>query len=290
MHSFTIRDMEHLTGIKAHTIRIWEQRHQLVAPKRKESLHRMYDTEDLKFLLRIAFLYRKGYKISKIASMKPSEIDQLVLQAGRVGDYESLINQLMEASIDLDEDQFRQTLGHLKTSIGIEAALIHVVYPYFEKIGLLWMTGNVIPAQEHFASNLVRNWILKNMPPNPTYDGIIMPATLLLCPPNELHEIPILFLQYLFRQNGKRAINFGINTSVDILQQYLQKQHANEILVYLITSFVHSGPSDYLRQLLELFPSQDVVAAGPAFVQVDISSERLQIMRSLDELLAYVKS
>jgi methanogenic corrinoid protein MtbC1 len=222
--------------------------------------------------------------------MKPSEIDQLVLQAGRVGDYESLINQLMEASIDLDEHQFRQTLGHLKTSIGIEAALIHVVYPYFEKIGLLWMTGNVIPAQEHFASNLVRNWILKNMPPNPTYDGIIMPATLLLCPPNEHHEIPILFLQYLFRQNGKRAINFGINTSVDILQQYLQKQHANEILVYLITSFVHSGPSDYLRQLLELFPSQDVVAAGPAFVQVDISSERLQIMRSLDELLAYVKS
>jgi DNA-binding transcriptional MerR regulator len=290
MHSFTIRDMEHLTGIKAHTIRIWEQRHQLVAPKRKESLHRMYDTEDLKFLLRIAFLYRKGYKISKIASMKPREIDDLVLQAGRVGDYESLINQLMEASIDLDEAQFRQTLDHLQTSIGIEASLIHVIYPYFEKIGLLWMTGNVIPAQEHFASNLVRNWILKNMPSNPSYDGIIMPATLLLCPPNEHHEIPILFLQYLFRQNGKPAINFGINTSVDILQEYLQKQHANVILVYLITSFVHSGPSDYLRKLLDTFPSQEIVAAGPAFVQVDIDSDRLKIMRSLDELLAYAKS
>ena len=128
------------------------------------------------------------------------------------------------------------------------------------------------------------------MPPNPTYDGIIMPATLLLCPPNEHHEIPILFLQYLFRQNGKPAINFGINTSIDILQEYLQKQHANVILVYLITSFIQSGPSDYLRQLLEMFPSQDVVAAGPAFVQVDISSDRLKIMRSLDELLAYAKS
>jgi MerR family transcriptional regulator, light-induced transcriptional regulator len=290
MHSFNIRDMEHLTGIKAHTIRIWEQRHQLVAPKRKESLHRTYDTEDLKFLLRITFLYKKGYRISEIASMTSREIDELVLQSGRVGDYESLINQLMEASIDLDEEQFQQTLDNLKTSIGIETAVIHVVYPYFEKIGLLWITGNVIPAQEHFASNLVRNWVLKNMPPNPTYDGIIMPATLLLCPPNEHHEIPILFLQYLFRQNGKPAINFGINTSIDILQEYLQKQHANVILVYLITSFLHSGPSDYLRQLLEMFPSQDVVAAGPAFVQVDISSDRLKIMRSLDELLAYAKS
>ena len=132
MHSFNIRDMEHLTGIKAHTIRIWEQRHQLVAPKRKESLHRTYDTEDLKFLLRITFLYKKGYRISEIASMTTREIDELVLQSGRVGDYESLINQLMEASIDLDEEQFQQTLDNLKTSIGIETAVIHVVYPYFE--------------------------------------------------------------------------------------------------------------------------------------------------------------
>lgn len=287
MHSFTIRDIEHLTGIRAHTIRIWEQRYGLVKPGRKESLHRQYSTEDLKTLLRISLLYHQGHKISRLAAMSSAEMDEHILASGRQGDHYSLINQMMEASIDLDEDRFNGVLHGLYDSIGIEQAIIRVVYPYFEKIGLLWMTGNVIPAQEHFATNLIRNWLLKHFP-DPGKNSDDEPV-LLVCPPGEHHEIPLLFIQFLLRQSRRQTVNFGANTPLEYLRAWMDKQHKGTILVYLITNFVHDGPKAYLEQMLQAFPERRVIAAGPAFRDVDLDSPRLRVMRTLQELMAFAK-
>lgn len=288
MHSFTIRDIEHLTGIKAHTIRIWEQRYQLITPKRKQSMHRTYDGDDLKFLLRIALLYHRGFKISRIAGMTEEEKDEVILLGSKQGHSDSQINQLMEASIDLDSEAFTNVLRQLKASIGLERAITQVIYPYFEKIGLLWMTGNVIPAQEHFASNHIRNWILQHMPTASVPESAVAHRILLLCPQGEHHEIPLLFIQYLLRQEGKSAIVFGANTQIESLKTYFKKQEAEVIWVYLITHFNHLSPEAYIEELQRQFPSQQIVAAGPAFRHLQ-ASPQVEVLHSMEEIIRYAR-
>ena len=119
MNFFSISDIESLTGIKAHTLRIWEQRYDLLNPKRKESKHRLYDNEDLKYILRIAFLYHNGYKISKIVSLSEEEIKKMALETtpGKEN-YQVFVNQLTEASIDFDQVRFEKILHNLVLHLG----------------------------------------------------------------------------------------------------------------------------------------------------------------------------
>ena len=171
MNFFSIRDIENLTGIKAHTLRIWEQRYQLLNPKRRESKHRFYDNDDLKYILRIAYLYNNGYKISQIASFSEEEITKMALELRPNDDNsEIFINQLTEAAIDLDQTRFDKILHTLVLHAGFEKSIIKVLFPLLKRIGLLWLTGNVIPAQEHFASALIVKKMLVAI------DGLEKPA------------------------------------------------------------------------------------------------------------------
>lgn len=290
MKHFTIRDIENLCGIKAHTLRVWEQRYGIINPKRKESKHRLYDTEDLKLILRIAHLYHNGYKISRIAAMSIDEMRRNTLEAKYRGNYESLVNQLMEASIDMDEDQFRNIMDHVVGSLGMEKAMVQVIYPFLGKVGLLWMTDNVIPAQEHFASNLIRNRIYRSIDELPPIGADNKDRTVLLCPPGEYHEIPLLFIQYLHLKNGKRCVNFGCDTHAEVVTAYLRRNEVRTILVHLITNFTQQTPDEYLMDLLEDFPGINIVASGPVFQQSGINNARLSYLRSLEEMLHYVRS
>src|SRR5215204_1774106 len=158
MQSFTIKDIENLTGIKAHTLRIWEQRYRFFTPKRKESLHRIYDNEDLKQLLRISFLYNSGWKISKIANLSSDEVQDLVKNA-EVGkeNYRVFVNHLIEAALDFNEYAFIEQLNRIIETTGFEKSITEICYPFLLKIGHLWSTNNVIPAQEHFSSYIIQN-------------------------------------------------------------------------------------------------------------------------------------
>ena len=148
MNHFTIKDIENLCGIKAHTLRIWEQRYnKLFVPKRKQSQHRIYDNDDLKELLRISFLYHNGHKISKIAELNPEQIQQLVETFSITEDnHEVFIHQLIEAGVDFDEEKFEKIVNGLVLRVGLEKSIINVFYPFLQRIGLLWMTNNLIPA------------------------------------------------------------------------------------------------------------------------------------------------
>ena len=161
MNHFTIKDIENLCGIKAHTLRIWEKRHQLVLPKRKQSKHRFYDNVDLKELLRISFLYHQGYKISTIAELSPEEIHHAV-ESTSPGEknHEIFVHQLIEAGLDFDKERFEKIVNSLVLCIGLEKCISAVFYPFLHRIGLLWMTNNVIPAQEHFVSHIIRKKII----------------------------------------------------------------------------------------------------------------------------------
>src|SRR3954452_22814323 len=139
MNQFTIKDIENLSGIKAHTWRIWEQRYGLGVPQRKDSNHRFYDNENLKQILRISYLYHSGIKISRIASLNGEQIRTKTLESlQQDNDFEYYIKELIEAAIDLDDERFERVFQESIERTGIEAAILQIIYPFQHKIGVLW--------------------------------------------------------------------------------------------------------------------------------------------------------
>jgi DNA-binding transcriptional MerR regulator len=288
MNTFSIRDIENLSGIKAHTLRIWEQRYNIMTPERRESNHRRYNSEDLKKILRISFLYHQGYKISKIAALGNEEIKRLSLEFSSKSSYVIFINQLMEASIDFDEDAFDKVFAGLFSHLGLEKSMIHVIYPFLNQIGLLWMTGNIIPAQEHFACNIIRSKIFGAINALPKTEGVPARKIILFCPPGEYHEIPLLLVQYLFKRRGISQVFFGVNTSIEMIGEYLKAHEATHIFFHLITNFTNMDPLHFIEEIRQAFPGINIVASGPVYHDVKAQLEGVRILRSMAELLDFI--
>lgn len=289
MNNFSIRDIENLCGIKAHTLRIWEQRYNLCVAKRKESRHRIYDNDDLRELLRISFLYHNGYKISKIAGMHPDEIRGAVNGAAlRDDNHESFVNQLIAAGIDFDKDNFEKIVNCLVVRIGLEKAIIHVFFPFLERIGLLWMTNNVIPAQEHFVSNIIRKKIIL------ATDGLDMaPASsssiLVFAPRGEFHEIPLLAVNYFLRKYGNHTIYFGYDVPAECLKTYLKKHAVTKLYTHVTTDLNNEWMEEYICSLCREFPEKEMIVSGPACKCLENKPANLRMMCSLGELIEFAK-
>jgi len=288
MNTFTIRDIQNMSGIKAHTLRIWEQRYGLIMPKRKESRHRFYDNEDLKQILRVAYLYRNGYKISRIASFSSEEIKKLALQIEHHSSpYESYINQLIESSMDYNEQECDSLMDRLILNLGFEASMLKVVYPLLEKIGLLWMTSNVIPAQEHFISQVIRRKILVAINALSKLTATSNRKVLLFSPKGEMHELPLLFFQYYLKKHGIPTVYFGTHHDPREIRQYLKAHAATHIFFHLITYLQDCDLETYVRQLCEGFPNQMIVASGKALTGYTFTAKNLKVLKSPEEALAF---
>ncbi|MDX5478997.1 MAG: MerR family transcriptional regulator, partial [Cyclobacteriaceae bacterium] len=161
MSTYSIKDLEQLSGIKAHTLRIWEQRYSLLSPKRTDTNIRYYDDEDLKLILNVALLNDNGIKISKIASMSSEEMrEQVVKMTEKSLTHDDQIHALTICMIEMDEERFDKVLSTNILKIGFEQTMMNIIYPFMSKIGVLWQTGAINPAQEHFISNLVRQKLI----------------------------------------------------------------------------------------------------------------------------------
>jgi MerR family transcriptional regulator, light-induced transcriptional regulator len=290
MSSFTIRDMENLCGIKAHTLRIWEQRYQILCPKRKKSNHRLYDSEDLKCLLRLSYLYRNGYKISALAKLSEKEICLLALAVPPAADgNEIFITQLLEASLDFDQDRFDKTLHHIILHMGFEKAITRVAFPFLEKIGLLWLTGHVVPAQEHFASALISRKLqvaihgLGN--PIPDQDKKV----LIFAPQGEFHEMPLLYMHYLLKKNGTPTVFFGTNSRLDELKCYCDRRRVSHLYFHLVTNLLRCEPDQYIRKLTALFPEKQIVVSGIPGELLKGAYSRVRVLKSPEEMQAFTK-
>lgn len=288
MNFFSISDIENLTGIKAHTLRIWEQRHNLLNPKRKESKHRLYDNEDLKYILRVAFLYHNGYKISKIASLSEDEIKKLALDttSGKEN-YQVFVNQLTEASIDFDQVRFEKILHNLILHLGFEKTVIQILFPLLNKIGLLWMTDKVSPAQEHFASALVIKKILV------ATDGLEKPGSeegakkiLLFTPEGEHHEIPILFMQYLLKKNSVSHVYAGKNVGIEVLRDFCKQHPITQLHCHLVTNLLSTDLNAYLSKISLSFPDKEILFSGPQARKVDSPPPNIRILKDAEAMLA----
>ena len=289
MNFFSISDIENLTGIKAHTLRIWEQRYSLLNPKRKESKHRQYDNEDLKYILRIAFLYHNGYKISKIASLPEEEIKRLALDttSGKEN-YQVFVNQLTEASIDFDQPRFEKVLHNLILHLGFEKTIVQILFPLLNKIGLLWMTDKVSPAQEHFASALVIRKILL------ATDGLDNPGSeegvrkiLLFAPEGEHHEIPILFIQYLLKRNGVQYVYVGKNARIGVLEDFCSQHPITQLYCHLVTNLLSTDLNAYLKKISLAFPGKEIFFSGPQARKIDDPPANVRILKNAEAMLAF---
>ena len=298
MNVFSIRDIENLTGIKAHTLRIWEQRYNLFCPKRKESKHRFYDCDDLKHLLRIAYLYNHGYKISQIACYSQEEIAKMALDATKDADnYEIFINQLTEASIDLDQQRFEKILHNLILHAGFEKSITCVLFPLLKKIGFLWLTGNAMQVHAHFTRSL----IIKKM--MVAIDGLERtPYTggrrvLLFTPAGNHHdmpggecqELPLLFMQYMLKKEGVPIIYLGKNVPLTMLQQVCDHQPCTQLYFLIIPNLDKCDMHEYLKTFSGMFPDKEIVFSGPEACHCSCDLPNVRLLKTVEEKRMFLK-
>jgi DNA-binding transcriptional MerR regulator len=290
MDRFTIRDIENLSGIKAHTLRIWEKRYGMMVPKRKESNHRYYDNDDLKYILQVAYLYNNGYKISKIAALQKDELKDHIVATTNNGEPFFFENELLQAAFEFNETSYNEILNAAIERIGFEQCILNVVYPYFKKVGLLWMNDDAIPAQEHFSSNIVRNKIINAIDKMQTPITKEKEPIILFTPEDEHHEIPLLFSHYLFKKHHKQVVYLGSNVSIETLKDFCSAKKHEELFFNIITNFTGFSIDEYLATLCNTFPSHKIIMSGPLTHNITVNPPNCTLLTSLENMIEFIKN
>lgn len=262
MHSFTIKDLENLSGIKAHTIRIWEQRYQFLKPSRTETNIRYYSCDELKKLLNIALLNKYGFKISHIDKMRDEELREKIMSlSGPEALQERIINDLIQSMIDLDMDKLEETLDRYINTKGVERAITQIIFPFLEKIGVLWLTNHINPAQEHLVTNIIRQKLIVGI--EQVRSSLkVDKSVLLFLPEGEHHEIGLLFVCYLLRSRGVHVIYLGANVPLNDVE-YVVKLKKPDYLFSHLTSVTHKFNFDkFLAAATKTFTGTQMVISG----------------------------
>ncbi|MCB0642218.1 MAG: MerR family transcriptional regulator, partial [Phaeodactylibacter sp.] len=210
MAIYSIKDLEKLSGIKAHTIRIWEQRYGIINPQRTPTNIRYYEDEDLKFLLNIALLNKNGIKISKIAKMGRDEIGEKVAAISEINfEYGTQLDALTISMIEMDEYKFDRIISTNIDQIGFERTMLEVIHPFLDKLGVLWLTGSINPVQENFISYLIRQKLIVAIDKEPLFINSPKPKFMIYLPEGERQELSILFMHYLLKTRGFQVLYIG---------------------------------------------------------------------------------
>lgn len=232
---FSIKDLENLSGIKAHTIRIWEKRYNLLEPERTNTNIREYSVNNLKKLLNIAFLYNTGVKISKIAALTESEIINEIEASISENREEHAITILKTAMFEFNYPLFSDTLSKLEKTKDFRALFFDVFIPLLNELGTLWHTGTIDPAHEHFISELIKQKIIVNIESLQKKEASKeFPTFCLYLPYNEIHEIGLLFAHYEILKAGFNTIYLGTNIPLQNLEHVL-KHHKKLIFLSYFT-------------------------------------------------------
>lgn len=295
MANYSIKDLERLTGIKAHTIRIWEKRYNLIEPERTSTNIRAYCDAELKKLLNISILNKSGYKISKIANLTQDEIAENINKLSESStDAVSQIENLAIAMIDIDEIKFEKILSRSIIQLGFEDTVNRILRPFFVKIGLMWQTGSINPAQEHFVTNLVRQKMLVAIDSQITGTSPNSKNFTLFLPEGEMHEIGLLFANYLIRKRGHNVVYLGQNVPINDLIEVERIRPSDYMLTSFITSLTECNLLGYLYQITDSYPEKKVFVTGEqAEAMAENLPENIKYLDSPDALtteLNYISS
>lgn len=286
---YSIKDLERLSGVKAHTLRIWEQRYELLRPKRTSTNIRYYNNDDLKKILNVSLLNSHGFKISNIASLSS---ENLSLEAGkllnRFEKESDQIENLMLALLDWDENTFESSVQLSIFHFGLEKTLEKIIFPFLKQLGNMWQAGIVNPAQEHFISNLIRQKIISETDKlaNTSHKG--SKRVVLFLPQNELHEMGLLYANFLCRKKGYRCLYLGQSVPFEDLQNVVDLVKPEFIICILTSCFSQSETQDFLRRCEETFQNSNLLLSGRLLVGEGMpdfkNTKQIHIFREFDDL------
>lgn len=261
---YSIKELEVLTGIRAATLRMWEKRYQIITPLRTQTNIRFYGNHHLKLLLNINVLNRNGIKISHIARMSSNEITEKVKDFSfvKTGD-DDLFDGLMLSMIDLDENLFHQAFYKAVARLGFEDTINRIIFPFFSRIGILWQIDSINPAQEHFISNMVRQKLIAAIDNATTKTNANAKKVLMFLPENELHELGMLFFNYLLKNKGYRTIYLGQAVPLLDLPRILEISDP-DILVTSVSNSMSIGDVTSFVNRLKVVPNTKKVFIASA--------------------------
>lgn len=262
MHSYTIKDLENLSGIKAHTIRIWEQRYNFLKPNRTGTNIRFYNNDELKKLLNVALLNKFGFKISHIDKMNQEEISDKILSLNQQEALqERIVNTLIQNMIDLDMDAFEDELDDFITARGIDKTIPQIIFPFLEKIGILWLTNHINPAQEHLVTNIIRQKLIAGIE-NIKSTVKINKVVLLFLPETEYHELGLLFMNYMLKSKGVTTIYLGSSIPLRDVEYLSRLKNPDYIYTHLTTVGQKFNFDKFITNLSKGFPQTPVIISG----------------------------
>lgn len=255
MGQYSISELEHLSGVKAHTIRIWEQRYGLLQPQRTATNIRYYDDHALRHLLHVATLCGRGHRISSVVGMSVAERAR-AMQAcfDDAHDHTARVNALVAAMLDLDEPQLSRLLNDTVAALGFEEAVLQVAYPLLQRIGISWLAGGINPAQEHLVSHLLRQKILAATDALPPLAPAPGRGWVLFLPEGELHELALLFMNYALRRRGHHTLYLGQNQPLDGLAAVCEIYRPHTLLTVLTARPAPAEVPALAAELLALRP------------------------------------
>ena len=281
VQEFSIKDLEHFTGIKAHTIRAWEQRYGLLNPRRTSTNIRFYTSEDLKHLLNVSLLNQNGHKISHIASMGKAEINTAIRSLGTATTSEEhWLGMLKISMLNFDEQLFRSVSKTYEDQSSFSDLLLRLYLPFMGQIGMLWLTSAICPAHEHFVSNLIRQRLFRAVDELPAVDaGYDDDVFALFLPEREIHDISLLMVHYLLRKAGYRSIFLGQSVPLEDLAQMAPQFPDLKCVAYCTTFPAENGVKDYLRRVLREVADTGLSFhfAGRVFADAESPDDRINL-------------
>lgn len=289
MNVFTIRDLENLSGIKAHTIRIWEQRYGFLKPNRTDTNIRYYSNEELKIVLNVALLNKFGFKISHIDKMGREEMSERILSlTDQDARLEKLVNDLIFHMIDLELVAFEKVLDDYILQNGIDRGISQLIFPYLDRIGILWLTNHIHPAQEHLVSNIIRQKLIVGIESVTTRRRIDR-TLLLFLPEGEYHELGLLYVYYLLRSHGAQVLYLGADMPLKDVE-FVCKYKRPDFLYTHLTGITGSFNFEkFLNRTHQLIPDIPLVISGQlAMNQLKKVPDGVGFKRSLGEVLEFV--
>ena len=292
--TFSIKNLETFSGIKAHTLRIWEKRYNLLEPERTETNIRRYSLDNLRKLLNVTLLYNHGFKISKISCLSLEEISVSVSNIALKENSEQIaINALKLAMINFDCELFNKTYDEFISHSKFEFIFMDVFMPLMKELGILWQTGAISATHEHFITNLIKQKIhiqtervqlsIKKNTDHPVF--------VLFLPENEIHELGILYLNYLILSKGLRTILLGQSIQILSLENLYTYKKSFNFVTYLTVKPNKKEIMPYLNlfnEKLLLNTNSKLIVFGPQQTKIDINNlpNKIELYRSVQSFIS----
>lgn len=286
MATYTIKEVENITGIKAHSLRVWEQRYCLLKPNRTKTNIRFYTEEDLKFLLNVSLLLKNGEKISKIARLSAVEVQTKAAQFVNLNkNIDEQLDALVLAMIDLDQERFSTILDIHIEQDGFKQTFKEVISPFLERLSLFWMSGTIKPVHERFMTYILEEKLTVACSQLPQADAKA-PLALLYLAVGETHELTLMMAKYFFKRYGFNILYLGIRNDMQDLATLACAQKPDYIFTVLSESFISTSPVEYLTELKTIFPTSKIYVTGFLTIASNFqASNNLKILDGLQELV-----